>query len=110
MSTITEYTMNVFKTVPHSDTAKAGGRIVTLPAGVVSVIVRPSGGNITVKVEGFTPTIAVADGYYSPVIGFEPDGSTAHTITLVGANVTTEVVANICSSICATTTITGADA
>jgi len=91
---------------------------VYFPPGCVGFVVQHTNLTCTMAIDGSSVTHEVPRYWPVPVpvrpdapfYQFEPDGSTTHTITLVGANVTTEVVANICSRICATTTITGADA
>lgn len=103
--TIAEYSMTTLRAIPYSATADADGVVVTMPAGTVKCIYCPGGGAVTAKWDSFTPVITVADGTWSPEITFEPDGTTTHTITLAGSNITTKLIVYINSRICPTTTI-----
>lgn len=94
------------KTVVANPTAVASaGTTMTFSPGLYKCIVKPSGGNITVKIGAASTTITVTDGTWSPFIYFEPVVGTSPTIKLIGSNIGCDLVAYFCTRICPTATI-----
>lgn len=106
MSATVDLQIIPLKTVFANITAVAvAGTTVTLTGGIYKCLVKPSGGNITVKIGSASTTITVTDGTWSPYIYFEPTPSSAETIKLIGANISTDVVGYFCTRISPTATI-----
>lgn len=104
---LAEYGLIPLKSVVLNPTAVASaGTTVTFAAGCYKTIVKPNGGNITIKIGSATTTITVGDGTWSPEILFEPDATTTPTIKLIGSDIACDVVGYFCSRINPTATIT----
>jgi hypothetical protein len=88
MASIDERKSTIFETLPWTASAVAGGTDVTFTSGCAVVLVKPSGGAITVKVNDSTAAFSIADGYWSPPIMFNCDGENTNEITLTGATIT----------------------